>query len=249
MIRAENVSVAFDGKTVVEAVTLDLPCCRIRAIVGPSGCGKSSFLNALNRMTDLMPGSSVAGRVLVDGIDVLPAKEAPDGLRERIGMIFQKPNPFPLSISRNIQLALREHGMRDKAQLAAATEKSLRRVGLWEEVKDRLGASALSLSGGQQQRLCIARALALEPEALLFDEPTSALDPIAAKVIEELISELGRELSIVIVTHDLAMARRLADDLAVFWYRGDRGVMVAEGPMEAVIANPGDPDVANYLGH
>ena len=248
MIRAENVSVAFDGKTVVEGVSLELACCRIRAIVGPSGCGKSSFLNALNRMTDLMPGSLVTGKVLVDGVDILQAKVAPAGLRQRIGMIFQRPNPFPLSIARNIELALREHGLRDKAKLGAKVESSLRRVGLWDEVKDRLGASAMELSGGQQQRLCIARALALEPEALLFDEPTSALDPIAAKVIEELITELGKELAIAIVTHDLNQARRLADDLAVFWYRDDRGVLVAAGSLEQVLANPGDADAALYLG-
>lgn len=248
MIRAENVSVAFDGKAVVEGVTLELPCCRIHAIVGPSGCGKSSFLNALNRMTDLLPGSSVGGKVLVDGVDILEPKDAPEGLRECIGMIFQRPNPFPLSIARNIELALREHGLRDKKALAAKVESSLRRVGLWDEVKDRLGASALSLSGGQQQRLCIARALALEPEALLFDEPTSALDPIAAKVIEQLIVELGKQLAIAIVTHDLSQARRLADDLSVFWYRNERGVLVASGPVDEVMANPGDDDAARYLG-
>jgi phosphate transport system ATP-binding protein len=248
MISAENVSVAFDGKIVVEAVSLELHCCRITAIVGPSGCGKSSFLSALNRLTDLMPGSSIGGRIHVDGVDILSGKEPPVGLRQRVGMIFQRPNPFPLSIERNIQLALREHGERNRAKLAEATEKSLRRVGLWDEVKDRLGESAMRLSGGQQQRLCIARALALEPQALLFDEPTSALDPLSARVIEDLIQELGHQLAIAIVTHDLSQAKRLADDLTVICYRDGRGVMVACGPATDVFRDPGDSDAALYLG-
>ena len=247
MIRAENVSVAYDGTPVVKGISLELRCCRVTAIVGPSGCGKSSFLGALNRLTDLIPSASVTGRVLVDDVDALASKEAPPGLRQRIGMIFQRPNPFPVSIERNVQLALREHGTRDRQQLKEITESCLRRVGLFDEVKDRLRAPATSLSGGQQQRLCIARALALEPEALLFDEPTSALDPLAAGVIEELIAELGQQLAIAIVTHDLAQARRLADDLAVFWYRDGCGVLAAAGPASELFENAGDPDAIAYL--
>ena len=247
MIRAENITVAYGGIPAVSGVSLELRCCRITAIVGPSGCGKSSFLGALNRLTDLIPGASVTGRVLVDDVDALAPKEAPPGLRQRIGMIFQRPNPFPISIERNIQLALREHGTRDRTQLAAITEDCLRRVGLFDEVKDRLRAPANSLSGGQQQRLCIARALALQPEALLFDEPTSALDPNAAGVIEELIAELGQQLAIAIVTHDLAQARRLADDLAVFWFRDGRGVLAAAGPAGELFESAGDPDAVAYL--
>lgn len=247
MIRAEDVAVGYDGRLAVEGVTLELRCCHTTAMVGPSGCGKSSFLGALNRLTDLIPGAEVSGRVLVDDVDVLQPKLAPPGLRQRVGMIFQRPNPFPLSIERNIQLALREHGTRDRDELARITEHSLRRVGLFDEVKDRLGSPALSLSGGQQQRLCIARALALQPEALLFDEPTSALDPRAAGVIEDLIGELGSQLAIAIVTHDLAQARRLATDLAVFSYGDDRGQLSATGPAGELFEDPPTEEVAAYL--
>lgn len=247
MISARNVSVHFGGQPVVRGVSLDLVCCRTTAIVGPSGSGKSSFLAALNRMTDLIPGAHVEGEVNVGGRNALAGKEAPPGLRQRIGMIFQRPNPFPMSIERNVQLALREHGERDKARLRAITASCLQRVGLWEEVKDRLGAPALELSGGQQQRLCIARALALEPEALLFDEPTSALDPLSANVIERLVAELGQTLAIAVVTHDLAQARRLADHLAVFWYRDGCGELAAQGPIDEVVAQRHSADVAHYL--
>jgi len=248
MIRAENVTVAYGGQPVAENITLKLTCCRVTAIVGPSGCGKSSFLNSLNRLTDLIPTATVTGSVWLDDVDVLAPKEAPPGLRQRIGMIFQRPNPFPQSIERNIQLALREHGTRDKAKLQEVTQTSLSRVGLWDEVKDRLRSPATSLSGGQQQRLCIARALALEPEALLFDEPTSALDPIASGVIEELISELSHQrLAIAIVTHDLAQARRLADDLAVFSFEDGRGICQASGEAEALFQNPPAGAAATYL--
>lgn len=247
MISARNVGVRFGGQPVVRGISLDLVCCRTTAIVGPSGTGKSSFLNALNRMTDLLPGATVEGEVIVGGRDVLAGAEAPPGLRQRIGMIFQRPNPFPMSIERNVHLALREHGERDKARLRAITEDCLRRVGLWDEVADRLGAPALQLSGGQQQRLCIARALALEPEALLFDEPTSALDPLSAEVIEALIRSLGQTLAIAVVTHDLAQARRLADDLAVFWYADGCGELAAAGPIEEVLAQPHAPAVTHYL--
>lgn len=225
MIRAENVTVSYGGRPVAEDISLQLTCCRVTAIVGPSGCGKSSFLSSLNRLTDLVPTASVTGHVWLDDVDVLAPKEAPPGLRQRVGMIFQRPNPFPQSIARNIQLALREHGTRDKSKLQEITETCLKRVGLWSEVKDRLRSSATSLSGGQQQRLCIARALALEPEALLFDEPTSALDPVASGVIEELIRELSHQrLAIAIVTHDPGQAERLADDLAAFTFEAGRGV-------------------------
>lgn len=235
MIRAKNITVSYHNQVAVEDVSLELPCCRIMAIVGPSGCGKSSFLSALNRLTDLVPGAKVTGHVLVDDVDVLLPNEPPPGLRQRIGMIFQRPNPFPLSIERNIQLALREHGTRDKTELAEITEASLRRVGLFDEVKDRLRSPATRLSGGQQQRLCIARALALEPEALLFDEPTSALDPVASNVIEELIAELSHQkLAIAIVTHDLAQARRLAHDLAVFGFEDGRGYCQLTGPASSL---------------
>ena len=247
MISAQNVSVSFGDQPVVREVSLNLVCCRITAIVGPSGSGKSTFLNALNRMTDLLPGARVEGQILVGGQNVLAGPEAPTGLRQRIGMIFQRPNPFPMSIERNMHLALREQGIRDKAALRSIAKHALERVGLWDEVKDRLHASALELSGGQQQRLCIARALALEPEALLFDEPTSALDPMSAQVIERLIAELGQTLAIAVVTHDLAQARRLADDLAVFVYRNGCGQMAVFGPVDDVLFNPRDAEARNYL--
>ncbi|MEM7305127.1 MAG: phosphate ABC transporter ATP-binding protein [Planctomycetota bacterium] len=246
MIRTERVSVSYAGRPVVRDVDLSVPRGSIGAIVGPSGCGKSSLLAALNRMTDLIPTARVEGRIFVDDTDVLASGTDPIALRRRVGMIFQKPNPFPLSIRRNVQLALAEHGT-PRDRLDAITERVLRDVGLFDDVKDRLDAPAQHLSGGQQQRLCIARALALEPEVLLMDEPCSSLDPLAAGVVEDLIAGLRGRYTIAIVTHNLAQARRLADETTVFWLRDGAGAVIEQGPTERVFSEPRDETAAAYL--
>ncbi len=247
MIRTEALSVHYRSVTAVRDATLTVPAGRITAIVGPSGCGKSSFLAALNRMTDLIPGAHITGRVFIDCCDVYAKGHSAAELRRCVGMIFQKPNPFPMSIRRNIQLALREHGERRKGELQAITERVLHDVGLWDEVKDRLDAPAGQLSGGQQQRLCIARALALQPQVLLMDEPCSALDPLAAAKVESLIRQLRARYTIVIVTHNLAQARRISDDLALFWVRDGAGEIIEHGSTESVFARPTHPITAEYL--
>jgi phosphate transport system ATP-binding protein len=241
------VAVRYRAFTAVRDVNLEIPDCGITALVGPSGCGKSSLLHAMNRLTDLIPGCRVEGSVrdgagteLTDPVlDVL-------ALRRRIGMVFQKPNPFPHSIRRNFEIPLREHGL-PRALIAEKTEQSLREVGLWEEVSSRLDESAMKLSGGQQQRLCIARALALDPEVILFDEPCSALDPMAAAVVEEHIAALRGRVTVVIVTHNLAQARRIADRVGVFWIRNGAGTIVEEGAVEEVFESAGDADARRYL--
>lgn len=247
MIRTEALSVHYRSVTAVRDASLTVPDGQITAIVGPSGCGKSSFLSALNRMTDLIPGARITGRVFIDCCNIHDNCRSPAELRRCVGMIFQKPNPFPMSIRRNIQLALREHGVRRRNELEAITERVLHAVGLWDEVKDRLNDSALQLSGGQQQRLCIARALALEPQVLLMDEPCSALDPIAAAKVESLIKQLRGRYTIVIVTHNLAQARRVADEVAVFWVRDGAGEIIEQGSTETVFASPTDPIATDYL--
>jgi len=241
------VSVRYREFTAVRDVHLSIPKGGITALVGPSGCGKSSLLQAMNRLTDLIPGCRVEGS-LRDGAGTELTDPALDvlALRRRIGMVFQKPNPFPHSIRRNFEIPLREHGV-PRVRLGEVMEKNLREVGLWEEVRSRLDQSALKLSGGQQQRLCIARALALGPEIILFDEPCSALDPISSAVVEEQISALRGRVTVVIVTHNLAQARRIADRLAVFWIRDGAGALVEEGGTEAVFGGAQDADARRYL--
>ena len=228
-VRIADLSVAYGGNTVLDGVSLDIYKGCITALIGPSGCGKTSFLSALNRLTDLIPGATVKGKVDIAGLDVLHPQTDLLALRRRVGMIFQKPNPFPLSIRRNLELPLREHGTRNRALLANNIEAVLKEVGLWDEVSDRLDSPALALSGGQQQRLCIARALVLEPEVLLMDEPCSALDPISSRVVEELIERLRGRLTVVIVTHNLAQARRIANYAAFFWMTERVGKLVEFG--------------------
>ncbi|MBE0472638.1 phosphate ABC transporter ATP-binding protein [Rhodoferax sp.] len=228
-VRIANLTVGYGGNTVLEGVSLDIYKGCITALIGPSGCGKTSFLSALNRLTDLIPGATVKGKVDIAGLDVLHPQTDLLALRRRVGMIFQKPNPFPLSIRRNLELPLREHGTRNRALLANKIEAVLKEVGLWAEVSDRLDSPALALSGGQQQRLCIARALVLEPEVLLMDEPCSALDPISSRVVEELIGRLRGRLTVVIVTHNLAQARRIANYAAFFWMTERVGKLVEFG--------------------
>ena len=247
MILVDSLAISYGAQQAVGPVSLEIPRGEITAVVGPSGCGKSSFLWALNRMTDLIPSAQVRGRVVVDGVDIYANGHPPRDLRLRVGMIFQKANPFPLSVRRNIELALREHGERNRGRLGEITERVLRQVGLWGEVAHRLDGPALELSGGQQQRLCMARALALEPEVLLLDEPCSALDPISSAVVEELIASLRGRYTLVVVTHNLAQARRLADQVAVFWLIDGSGMIIEQGPAETVFSSPENVTAAAYL--
>jgi phosphate transport system ATP-binding protein len=247
LIQAEGLTVRYGTKTAFADVTLGIPPGRITALIGPSGCGKTSFLNCLNRLTDLIPGCRVSGRVRIGDLDVLGADTDVGAVRRRVGMIFQKPNPFPLSIRRNLEFPLREHGVRSRSRLAEITETVLRDVGLWDEVKDRLNSSAQALSGGQQQRLCFARALALQPEILLLDEPCSALDPISSGVIEDLIVRLRQRLTLLVVTHNLAQARRIADHVACFWVQDGAGRLIEYGPAQQVFESPQQGLTADYV--
>jgi phosphate transport system ATP-binding protein len=214
----------------------------VLAIIGPSGCGKSTFVRCINRMHELVPGARQSGRVLIDGRDLHARGVDPVDLRRRVGMVFQRPNPFPtMSIFDNVVAGLKLNGVR--GDYPALVETSLRKAALWEEVKDRLHDSALSLSGGQQQRLCIARALAIEPEVLLMDEPASALDPIATAKIEELIHELREQLTIVIVTHNLQQAARVSDATAFFYL----GELVEHGETEQIFTNPKESRTEDYV--
>ena len=246
LFEVRGLKVTYDRRVALDGVDLALATGRVTALIGPSGCGKTTFLQCLNRLTDMVPRCRVEGSIRWHGRELRQVADLPD-LRRRVGMIFQKPNPFPLSIRRNLELPLKEHGLKDRAELERRIEGTLRDVGLWDEVKDRLGDVATSLSGGQQQRLCLARALVLEPEALLMDEPTSALDPLASGVVEDLIRGLRRRLTVVLVTHNLAQARRLADDAAMFWVRGGHGAVIESGPMARLFEAPQDPDTRAYI--
>ena len=247
MIRTTDLQVCYGGVPAIDSVTAEFPRGAITAIVGPSGCGKSTFLSALNRMTDLISNATVRCEIQFDWVSVFGPKSSPTELRKCVGMIFQKPNPFPMSIRKNIQLGLREHGLRDRGQLEAETESALKDVGLWEEVKDRLDANALRLSGGQQQRLCIARALALKPKVLLMDEPCSALDPIAAAKVEDLIVRLRGDYTVAIVTHNLAQAKRISDFMMVFWIRDGVGKIIEQGRTNRLFEKADDETVKAYL--
>ena len=212
-------------------------------MIGPSGCGKSTFLKSLNRMNDLVEGCRISGGIKLDGVDIYKDKMDVNVLRKRVGMVFQKPNPFPMSIYDNIAYGPRTHGIHNKAQLDEIVERSLRGAAIWDEVKDRLNKSALGMSGGQQQRLCIARALAVEPEVLLMDEPTSALDPISTSKVEELATELKENYTIVMVTHNMQQAARISDKTAFFLL----GELVEMGPTERVFATPVDKRTEDYI--
>jgi len=242
-----DLAVSYGAKPALHNVDLSVHRNCITAIIGPSGCGKSTFLTCLNRMTDLVPGCRVTGRVEMDQTDITNGTVNLIALRRRVGMIFQKPNPLPLSIRKNLTFPLKQHGLRRRSERDAEAEMALRRVGLWEEVKDRLSAPASGLSGGQQQRLCIARALALDPKVLLMDEPCSALDPIASGVVEDLITSLRCKYTVVVVTHNLAQARRIADDVAMFWVRDGAGTVVESGTARQVFESPRNDITAAYL--
>jgi phosphate transport system ATP-binding protein len=242
-LRLQDVSVAYGGKEAVRSVSLAIHQGEVLALIGPSGCGKTTLLRTLNRLTELTPNAARAGRIVLDGHDIHDLEDTV--LRARIAMVFQQPNPFPMSIFDNVAFALREQSRRRprRSELQPLVVDALRRAGLYDEVSDDLHRPALRLSGGQQQRLCIARAIAPRPEVLLMDEPCSALDPISTGVIEELIHELRRELAIVIVTHNLAQARRVADKVA-FMYLGD---LIEYGTADQVFAEPRAPRTRDYV--
>jgi phosphate transport system ATP-binding protein len=246
----DNVTVSYAGKPAVADVTLSIPKHLITAFIGPSGCGKSTLLRSLNRMNDLVPGASVTGPVHYHGTDLYSAGIDPVEVRRRIGMVFQRPNPFPKSIFDNVAYGPRALGM--KGNMADRVEAALRRAALWDESKDILKRSALGLSGGQQQRLCIARALAVEPDVLLLDEPCSALDPISTARIEELMTELRNDYTLVVVTHNMQQAARIADATAFFSLApiktGSRaGVLVEFGPTTQLFSNPTDSRTDDYV--
>ena len=224
-------------------VNITIPEKSITALIGPSGCGKSTFLKTLDRMNDLVPGVRITGKVCYQGQDIFAPSVDVNHLRKEIGMVFQKPNPFPMSIYDNIAYGPRTHGVRNKAKLDDIVEQSLRGAAIWDEVKDRLKKSALGLSGGQQQRLCIARALAVEPQVLLMDEPTSALDPISTSKIEELATELKERYTIIIVTHNMQQAARISDQTAFFLL----GELVEYGETEQIFAQPRDKRTEDYI--
>ncbi|MEO0867154.1 MAG: phosphate ABC transporter ATP-binding protein [Cyanobacteria bacterium J06642_11] len=243
----QDLTLRYGRHIAFEQVSLPIYAGQITAIVGPSGCGKSSFLSCLNRMDRLVPGCEVAGKIDLAGENILGSTVDLLGLRRRVGMIFQRPNPFPLSIWENLALPLREHGVVRRGDLAETVETVLRDVGLWAEVKDRLRCSALGLSGGQQQRLCIARALVLKPEVLLLDEPCSALDPIASGIVEELIVRLRPRYTQVVITHNLAQAARIADQVGMFWVQDGVGRLVEFGAAQQVFEVPRHEVTAAYV--
>ena len=244
-VRVQNLSLFYNRVPVFRPLNLTLRAGEINAIIGPSGCGKTSFLNCLNRLTELEEAAQVSGKVFLNATDI--QAEPVWRLRRRVGMVFQRPSPFPLSIYRNLSFPLKEHGVRSKVKRDAAIEQSLQDVGLWDEVRDRLNTSALALSGGQQQRLCLARAIALKPEVLLMDEPCSSLDPLSSEVIESLILKLRGTYTIGIVTHNLAQANRIADQVAVFWHNQGVGELVEVGPTAQIFTSPQHPSTRAYV--
>ena len=242
----EHLTAAFAGKRAVKDVSMTVLDQRVTAIIGPSGCGKSTFLRCLNRMHETVPLATVEGRVLLDGHDIFDPRVNPSAIRKHIGMVFQRPTPFPtMSIRDNVAAGLKAMSARALSARAVdeIVERALRRAALWDEVKDRLSASAVGISGGQQQRLCIARALATDPEVLLLDEPTASLDPISVQRVEELVYELRKDIAVVIVTHNMQQAARVSDSTAFFLH----GEMVEFAPTESLFTTPGDPRTEAYI--
>jgi len=242
-VRCVDVDVFYGKNKAIDQVSLDIEANTVMAFIGPSGCGKSTLLRAINRMNDTIPICRVGGRIELDGENVYDADQDVSRLRQRVGMVFQKSNPFPMTVYDNVAYGLRVGGMKKGSELDGRVQKALEGAALWGEVKDRLGDSALGLSGGQQQRLCIARALAVEPEVLLMDEPASALDPLSTKKIEELIGELRERFTVVIVTHNMQQAVRVSDQTAFFYL----GELIEAGPTEKVFEDPDEERTRDYV--
>ena len=238
----KNLDLFYGDNQALKDINIDIKENKVTALIGPSGCGKSTFLRTLNRMNDLIENVTIKGKIEVDGEDIYQTEDVIK-LRTKVGMVFQKPNPFPMSIYDNIAYGPRIHGIRDKKILDKIVEESLRGAAIWDEVKDRLKTSALGLSGGQQQRICIARAIAMKPEVILMDEPTSALDPISTSKVEELIEELKKDYTIVIVTHNMQQAARISDDTAFFL----NGVLVEYSETKDMFTAPKDKRTEDYI--
>ena len=242
IIETKDLHLWYGNFEALKGITLDIPAHEVTALIGPSGCGKSTYLKTLNRMNDLVEGCRVEGEVKLEGEDIYKGMDV-NQLRKRVGMVFQKANPFPMSIYDNVAYGPRIHGIRNKAKLDMIVERSLRQAAIWDEVKDRLKKNALGMSGGQQQRLCIARALAVEPEVLLMDESTSALDPISTSKIEDLAVELKKDYTIIMVTHNMQQAARISDNTAFFLL----GEMVEFGKTEMLFSMPKDKRTEDYI--
>ena len=242
IIETKDLHLWYGNFEALKGITLDIPAHEITALIGPSGCGKSTYLKTLNRMNDLVEGCRVEGEVKLEGEDIYKGMDV-NQLRKRVGMVFQKANPFPMSIYDNVAYGPRIHGVRSKAKLDMIVERSLRQAAIWDEVKDRLKKNALGMSGGEQQRLCIARALAVEPEVLLMDESTSALDPISTSKIEDLAAELKKDYTIIMVTHNMQQAARISDNTA-FFLLGD---MIEFGKTETLFSMPKDKSTEDYI--
>ena len=238
----KNLDLFYGDNQALKDINIDIKENKVTALIGPSGCGKSTFLRTLNRMNDLIENVTIKGKIEVDGEDIYQTEDVIK-LRTKVGMVFQKPNPFPISIYDNIAYGPRIHGIRDKKILDKIVEESLRGAAIWDEVKDRLKTSALGLSGGQQQRICIARAIAMKPEVILMDDPTSALDPISTSKVEELIEELKKDYTIVIVTHNMQQAARISDDTAFFL----NGVLVEYSETKDMFTAPKDKRTEDYI--
>lgn len=242
-VKVENLNLYYDENHALKDVNMDIQENAVTAFIGPSGCGKSTFLKTLNRMNDLVDGVRIDGKVLLDGEDIYDPSVDTTILRKKVGMVFQQPNPFPMSIYDNIAYGPRVHGIRDKKRLDQIVEESLRGAAIFDEVKDRLKKSAMGLSGGQQQRICIARALAVQPEVLLMDEPTSALDPISTAKIEELMEDLKKKYTVIVVTHNMQQATRVSDQTAFFLV----GEMVEFGDTKQIFSYPQDKRTEDYI--
>jgi len=242
-IRIENLTVGYDGREILDSITVDIPKNRITAIIGPSGCGKTTLLKTINRLIDTTDGATFSGRVQFEGVNILENSVDVNELRRKIGFIAQTPTPLPMSIYENVAYGPRVHGVEDKHALDTTVERCMRAAGLWDELKTRLHEPASKLSVGQQQRLCLSRALAVEPKVLLCDEPTSALDPISSRHIEEQLLALKKEYTIILVTHTLRQAKRLADYVLFVYF----GSLVEKGPSEQTFNHPADPRTKAYL--
>ncbi len=242
-IEAKNVDFYYGSFHALKNISIDIPSNEVVAFIGPSGCGKSTFLRLFNRMNDLIPGTRLEGKIIIDGHDIYAPSINVDVLRKNVGMVFQRPNPFPKSIYENVAYGLRVNGIKDKTFIQERVETALKGAALWDEVKDKLKESAYALSGGQQQRLCIARAMAVEPSVLLMDEPASALDPISTAKIEELICELSEQTTVVIVTHSMQQAARVSNKTAFFYL----GEMIEYGETKKIFTHPEKEATQNYI--